>query len=45
MLAFAIPEYKEGAEKLLDSVYFKGYSIDDVLKTISDNPAEALQKG
>lgn len=44
MLAFAIPEYKEGAEKLLDSVYFKGYSIDDVLKTISDNPAEALQK-
>ncbi len=35
---------KEGAEKLLDSVYFKGYSIDDVLKTISNNPVEALQK-
>jgi len=44
MLAFAIPEYREGAEKLLDSVYFKGYSIEEVLKTISDNPMEALQR-
>jgi len=46
VLAFTIRSYADEAEKLLNSVYFKRFSLSDVLRLISSSnkPSEGLEK-
>jgi V/A-type H+-transporting ATPase subunit I len=46
VLIFTVPGYKEGAEKILDAVYFKEYSLPEITNRLSgDDPAGQVEHG
>lgn len=43
-LGLTAPGYREGAGKLLDSLYFKGFSLKTMVESLPGDPAEPLSR-